>query len=308
MKTFRLNLQLFAEGGAAAGADGGGAEGSAAVSGVAAPDSGLGNDRSNVIYGKPSKSVAGSTQENTVKTPEILHQEFEDMIKGEYKEEYSKRVQKTVEDRLKNSKQMEATLRSQQGIMARLAEKYGADASNPEALMKAIDEDESFWQQKAMERGLSIEQYKKIASLERENEQLRQAEQENERAKNSQRIYAEWLEQAEEMQQKYGLENFSLEEEVKNEEFVRLLAGGSSVETAYKACHFDEMMGGAISFASKKAEEKVVKNIATRTSRPSENGVSPQSAVVYKTDVSKFDDKDIEELKARVRRGEKISL
>lgn len=305
MYDLRLNLQLFAEG-AASGAGGSGAEGSAAVSGVAAPDSSLGDDRSNVIYGKPSKSVAGS-KENTAKTPEVLHQEFEDMIKGEYKEEYSKRVQKTVEDRLKNSKQMEATLKSQQGIMARLAEKYGADASNPEALLKAIDEDESFWQQKALERGLSVEQYKHVMQIERENEQLRKAEQEAEREQNSQRIYAEWLEQAEAMKQKYGLENFSLDEEVKSEDFVRLLAGGSSVEAAYKACHFDELMDGAMARASHTAEKKVINNITARNNRPQENGVTPPSAV-FKTDVSKFDDNDIEEIKKRARRGEQIAL
>ena len=103
------------------------------------------------------------------------------------------------------------------------------------------------------------------------------------------------------------MENFSLDEEVQNEDFVRLLAGGSSVEAAYKACHFDELMDGAMAKASHTAEKKVIDNITARSNRPQENGVTPQSAV-FKTDVNKFDDKDIEELKKRARRGEKIAL
>lgn len=307
MKKRLLMLQLFAEGGGTAGAGTSGA-GATAESGVAGPNSGNGSDRSNVIYGKPSQEVANPEQGNAAKTPEEIHQEFEDLIKGVYKDEYSNRVKKTVEERLKNSKQMEATLKAQEGIMARLAEKYGADAADTDALMKAIDDDEGFWEQKAMERGLSVEQFKHVMKIERENEQLKRAEQEAAREQNSKRIYSEWLNQAEEMKQKYGLENFSLDEETQNPDFVRLLAGGSTVETAFKACHFDELMDGTMNFVARQTEKKVVDKIAARNQRPQENGVSPQSSVVYKTDVSKFDDNDIEELKKRARRGEKITL
>lgn len=306
MKKRKMNLQLFAEGGSSAGASVSGAEG-AAVSGVADPKGGS-EDKSTVIYGKSEKSVAGSNKEETAKTPEVLHQEFEDLIKGEYKDEYSKRVQRTVEDRLKRSKEMEATLKSQQAILDRLADKYGADAKDPKSILKALEDDASFWEQEALKRGLSVEEFKRIKAIERENEKLREAQEELARKENSEKIYSEWIKQAQDMAAKYGIEGFSLEEEVKNENFTRLLAGGLDVETAYKACHFDEMMSGAMAFTAKKAEQKVVEGIKARSGRPQENGVTPQSTVTFKTDPSKFDDADIEEVKARVRRGEKIAF
>ena len=60
--------------------------------------------------------------------------------------------------------------------------------------------------------------------------------------------------------------------------------------------------------AAKTVEKKVTDKIRANGARPTENGISSQSASVVKTDVSQFTDADMDEIIRRVRNGEKIRL
>lgn len=300
-----MNLQLFAEGGASAGATGEGA--STGVNGDS-PVS-RGDDLSKVVYGKSNQAVAEPTTDD-VSVPEDKTKAFDELIKkgGQYAEEFNKRTQSIIDKRFKDVKNMQSTLDSHSEIMDTLAAKYGVDASDIKALKKAIDNDTSMYEEAAFKEGLSVDQYKEKLALQKENARLKAAEEEAVRNQHAQDIYAKWLSDADEMVAKYNIQNFDLAKEMENEDFTRLLGNGTSFEAAYKAIHFDEMLGGAMAQTAANVERDLANRVASRHSRPSENSIESSNATVFKSDVNKFTDADIDEIIRRVRRGEQISL
>jgi hypothetical protein len=59
-------------------------------------------------------------------------------------------------------------------------------------------------------------------------------------------------------------------------------------------------------FAAQQIEQKVANKIKAGGARPSENGMSSQSAAVVKSDVSQLSKEDRAEIIRRVQRGERI--
>lgn len=294
-----INLQLFGEGGGAGastgtGAGTGGAEGNA-VSGVAAPGASEGENVN-----------LTNSQEDAANTPEERQKEFEKLIKGEFKEEFANRTQTIINERFKKMGEMENTIDSQNQLIGMLYQKYGVD--DLESLTKAMEEDESYYEDEARQRGLSVEQLKEVKALERENTMLREAQKQAERKEQADKALARWVSESEDLKARYGLENFDLQTELNNPDFVRLLAGGISLESAYKAVHFDEMIGGAMFQTAQNVRNQVTQSIASRNARPSENGVSSQNAQSFKTDVNKMTKAERAELMRRAERGETITL
>lgn len=301
-----INLQLFGEGGgagASAGAGTGtsGADGTA-VLGVAAQGDSV-NNGENV-------NVTDSQMENTAKTPEERQKDFEALIKGEYKDEFAKRTQLIINERFKKMggkmEELENTINSHNELLSILSQKYGVN--DIESLTKAMEEDESFYEAEARERGLSVQQLKEVKTLERENKYLREMAEQEERQKEADQTLARWTNESEQLVNKYGLQDFNLQSELDNPDFVRLLAGGISLESAYKAVHFDDMIGGAMAQTAKNVREQVTNNIASRNTRPTENGVSSQNAQVFKTDVNNMTKADRQALIRRAEKGENIKL
>ena len=272
-------------------------------------DSGIANrkgDLSNVIYGKASEEP---TEVKTTSSKESKTQAFENLIKGEYKEEFAKRTQGIIDERFKKTKGMEETLTSHESILGMLAEKYGVkDASDVKALAKALEEDESFYENEALEKGLTVDQLKEMKRLERENKAFKEAKALEEQRENSQKIYAKWVEDGNALAEKYGITDFNLEAECQNPDFTSLLANGISLEAAYKAVHIDEMMGGAMAKTAETVRRQVANNVTNRQSRPSENGVMTNNNAIFKTDVSKLTKADRDEIDRRVARGEVITF
>lgn len=301
-----FNLQLFAEGGASAGNAGSGssgAEGSADTGAAPGGREGL----SNVVYGKPSREVT-NPKGKAADNPETLEARFEDMIKGEFKDVFAKRTQSIIDERFKKTKGLEEKLKSMDPILGVLAEKYGTDANDIEALKKAIDEDDSYFQKAAMESGLTVKQYKEIRALKEENKELLAQQKAAEDAEATDRIFAQWAQQAKDFSEKYGIENFDLGVELENPQFGKLLGSGVDVEGAYKAVHFDEMMGGAMAHTAAKVKEDLVNSVNSRASRPNEGAVSSHSATTFKSDVNALTKADREEIERRAMMGEIISF
>ena len=187
-----------------------------------------------------------------------------------------------------------------------MAKKYGVDPGDIEALTKAIEEDNSFYEEEAMERGVSVQQLKEIKKMERENANLKAQMAEAERQENGKKLYAQWMQQADETKQVYP--SFDLQAEMANPKFVDLLRSNIDVRTAYEVTHKDEIIAGAMQFTAKTVESKIANKIASNGARPSENGMSSQSAAVVKSDVSQLSGQDIDEVYRRVARGEKVSF
>lgn len=297
----KLDLQLFAEG--AGGGDGGtGAEGATGVTATAAgSQKGDKNPLANVKYGIQDAPAAEEPAQTA--TPD-RNAAFEALIKGEYKDLYDARVQDTVQKRLKGSKENEAKLNALTPTLEILAKKYGVDANNIEALNKAIEEDDTYFEDEALERGISVEQLKQIRKMERENAQLKAQMQEAERQENGRKLYDSWMQQAEQAKAVYP--SFDLEAEMANPRFLDLLRSNVDVRTAYEVLHKDEIIPAAMQFTARTVEQKLTNKIMANGARPAENGMSSQGAAVTKSDVSQLSKADRQEIIRRVQRGEKI--
>lgn len=301
-----LNLQLFAEG---AGGDGGtGATGATGASATAAGSQkkGASNPLADVKYGVQPTEDAPPVAEVTTPPAEDRNAKFEAMIKGEYKDLYDARVQDTVQKRLKGSKETVDKYNALTPTIEILAKKYGVDVNDIAALNKAIEEDDSYFEDEALERGLTVQQLKEVKKMERENAELRRQMEEQNRKENANKIYAQWMDQAEQTKSIYP--TFDLKTEMQNPQFIQLLRSNVDVRTAYEVIHRDEIIHGAMQFASKTAERKVTNSVIANGARPSESGNSSQSATVTKSDVSQLSKADRAEIMRRVARGEKISF
>ena len=302
-----LNLQLFAEG---TGGDGGTvAEGTMGETVTAAMSQKKGvksNPLANVVYGKQAEDASPVSEVKTEPTAEDRNAKFEELIKGEYKDLYDARMQDTIQKRLKSTKETVDKYNELAPTLDILSKKYGIDASDIKALNKAIEEDDSYFEEEALEKGITVQQLKEIKKMERENAEFKRMAQERERREAAGKQYAQWLQQAEEAKRIYP--NLDLETEAKNPQFVRLLNSGVDVGTAYKAIHMDELIPAAMQHTAKVVEQKLTNKIVANGSRPTENGVSSQGAAVVKSDVSKLTKADRQEIIRRVARGEKISF
>ena len=306
-----LDLQLFGEGGAGAGAgDGGtGAEGATGVSATAAVSQTKGvkaNPLANVKYGVQPEETAPAAEVTETAPAEDRNAKFEALIKGEYKDLYDARVQDTVQKRLKGSKETVERYEALAPTLEALGKKYGVDPTDIKALNKAIEEDDSYYEEEALEKGVTVEQLKEIKKMERENAELKRQMQEQERKENANRLYAQWMEQ--EQQTKAVYPNFSLRAEIQNPKFVDLLRSNIDVKTAFEVIHKDEIIPAAMQYTAKTVEQKIANKIMANGARPAENGNSSQGAALTKSDVSTLTKADRDEINRRVLRGEKITF
>ena len=297
-----LNLQLFAEGAG----DGGTAEGQGVTEAAALPQTkGVkSNPLADVKYGIQEEAQAPAAEVQKPTQAPDRNAEFEALIKGEYKDLYDAKVQDTIQKRLKGTKETVDKFNALSPTIEMMAKKYGVDANNIEALNKAIQEDDSYYEQEALEKGLTVQQLKEIKKMERENADLKAQMEEQQRQENGKKLYAAWMQQADETKKVYP--SFDLRAEMNNPQFVNLLRSNIDVRTAYEVLHKDEIIPAAMQFTAKTVESKLAKSIAANGARPSENGMSSQSAAVVKSDVSQLSKADRAEIIRRVQRGEKI--
>jgi len=296
---YRLNLYLFGEGT--------GGEGTATSQGDQNSGSTLRNtgDLSKVVYGRQDTQDAAETQPEVTVTSNTLEDKrkaYNDLIRGEYKDFYAEDTQKMINRRFKETKNLQDRVDKAQPLLDMLQQRYGTKDGDIDGLMKAIDEDNAYWQSAADEAGMEVDQYKKFKTLERQNAALLKAQQDAAEQNRVQEQVGRWVQEAETLSQKYP--GFDLQAEMANDQFRRLLQAGTPVEHAYRVIHMDELMNAAAAAT----EKAVVDNIKARGTRPQENGVAAQSGFVAKTDVAKLSREDRREIARRVARGEMISF
>jgi hypothetical protein len=300
-----LNLQLFADGGAAAGGDGGTAQGQGVTAEAASQQTK--GDLASVKYGvQPEEAAPAAEVQKETAEPTDLNAEFEALIKGKFKAQYDARMQDTIQKRLKGSKETEQKFNEVAPILEILGKKYGVKATDISALSKAIEDDDSYYEAEAAERDMTVEQLKMFKKIERENNAFRQREIDRQNQENADRLMAAWNQQGNKTQQVFP--SFDMNEELQNPLFVTLIQHDVPVDVAYKALHIDELLPSAMQYAAQAVEQNISKKIAANGARPSENGMGGVASAVVKSDVSKLTKLDIDEVARRVARGEKISF
>lgn len=300
-KYLNLMLQLFAEGG-----DGGtGAEGTTGVTETAAVSQTrkATNPLANVKYGKQEEAAPPPEEPKQTATPD-RNAEFEKLIKGEYKDLYDARMQNAIRGRLKATEDTVNRFNALTPTLELLAEKYGVDANDVEALNKAIEEDESFFQDEALEKGMTVQQLKEFRKMQRENADLKRQMSDQQTKERADMLYASWVDQGEKTKTVYP--SFDLKAEMENPRFVDLLRNNIDVRTAYEVLHKDEIIPAAMQFTAKTVEQKLTNKIIAGGQRPTENGMNSQGAAVVKSDVSQLSKADRQEIIRRVQRGERI--
>lgn len=299
-----FDIQLFGEGGGGDGGTGAGAagEGPASAEGAVAQPSGVNrNPLANVQYGKQE-----SAPDAAVPKAEDRNAQFEALIKGEYKDLYDAKMQDTIQKRLKGTAETVQKYQALTPVLQMLGEKYGVDASDVTALSKAIEDDESFYENEALERGLTVEQVKEIRKMQRENEALKAQMEQAEMQSRADALYAAWMEQAEQTKRVYP--SFDLQTELQNEQFRNLLQSNVPLQTAFEVIHKDEIIPAAMQYTAQKITEKVTNSIRAGKTRPQEGAMGNRSPVQVKSDVSQLTKADIDEINRRVARGERITF
>ncbi len=291
-KLFALNLQLLAEG-AGVGTSVSGADNNGAV---AQPKDGSITDNGDVQVADAQNNESAD-----------LDAEFKDLIKGKYKSQYDQTVKKVIADRFKNSDDASLKLKNLSPALELLGERYGIDATNIDALVNAISEDNSFYEDAAMEAGMSVENFKAMQRIQRENREFKARETERAEREAFNQMLNSRRQEGEMLKQLYP--DFDLDAELQNERFFNLMCTpGLSLRDAYEVMHRDDIVSGLVAQAAKQTQKQVADNIAANAKRPDESGIANHNAANTRVDVSKLTDKQLDEYARRVQRGEKISF
>jgi len=222
--------------------------------------------------------------------------------------EYNKQMQATIQARLRNAKGAEETLGILTPALELLARQYGQDPAKIDytALANAINDDNSRYEDRALAMGVSVDTAKQIDQQERTNAREQRIQQQTLEQQKIQQHIAKMEQQATEMKKVFP--NFDLRQELQNPTFARLTSPsvGLSVEDAYHAIHRKEIMAAAGQVAAQKTAQKISNSIQAGSRRPTESGTSGQAPSVTTFDYRSASREQREDLKRRIRSGEKI--
>lgn len=302
-----VDLQLFAEGG-----DGGTSSSAGAVEGAAPDTEGGTAPQGDGSATEENDSDDGKGEEKKL-TPAQRRKAFAQMMTGEYQDLFAERdaaMAREIEQRLTASPEMQELFRA-------LNEKYGTDAADLKALTEAVRngvvKDDAYFEQLAMEKGVSVKTAREMDKLESENKRLtareamaQQMQQEAARQARITAIHEQWDREAADLSQKYP--GFDKDEVLANPEVSNMMRAGISMENAYRAAYFDRLMAQQTEATAKQVENGVMNREEQRRRRPGENGTRPGGAVQTKIDVEHMSRKEREALEKRVLRGEIITL
>ena len=297
-----LCLQLFAEG-AGSGAEGTGASGADNGTALAQQNDGSSSNEGAV----PNAGVQNNAAED-------LSAEFEALIKGKYKQPFNDRTKDIIGKRMKNANDSTEKLGKLAPALEILCKHYGCNPDDYEALVKAIDADDKFLEDEAFENDVPVEVQRRMREMQRENDRVRQSEAallkekaERERRDDFNKRMNARFEEGEALKQLYP--NFDFDTEMQNQLFFDMMCiPGLSVRDAYETIHRDEIIPGLMAKAAQEAQQKLSNSIAANGARPNENGTSSQGAALNGVDVSRLTPKEIDDINARVMRGERISF
>ena len=339
----RLNLQLFADGGSAGdggAATGGEAAGAEAITGVSSADPvrrleelGVPKDRiknrhrakpmtasvpvatvqQDTVNAEQGEQAAAATTESKTTVESTAKRMTWDEIMND--PEYNEAMQKTVANRLRSAKGAEEMLSKLAPVLEAVGAKHGIDASDRanldvDALIKAVQADSSYYQNKADDLGVSTEMARNLSELDRLRKEKEEREKTDFMAQKRQEHFQRLSAQAAELKAK--MPSFDLMREMQNPRFAAMTGPGSmlSVEDAYFAIHRQELLASAQQNAMAEAERKLASVRQKNASRPMENGSSSQGASIGSMDYGKLS-KDQrkafkQDLLERMNRGERV--
>lgn len=198
---------------------------------------------------------------------------FETLIKGEYKEDFQKKVEEILRRRFKNQEKRREEPEKNEEKPAENEEKPEEIKENPEPAAPEPEERPEGEEAAAEGRDSRDPRYERL---------LRSA-------RAARRTYPQ----------------LDLRKELASPRFADMVLRGVDVRTAYEAVHHEEMLRSAMGYGVQKAAEKLSR--AQITGRPAENGAESQSASVERLDPRHMTAEERAEIRRRVlERGEKV--
>lgn len=335
MAYLKLNLQLFGDGGgagagAAAAAGGGTGAGDGGEAAVMSPgtlnDGTVVDDRLAARLEEQARKRRNRgeapVQVQTVKAAqpeqaeaqaepaeeESLEEQWLADKKGKYRDQYARDVQAAVQDRFKNQKDANDELARIQPALKLMARKMGLEEDDTDGLIKALEEDDSLWEEEAEKAGMTVEGFRNYQEMLAENERLKAQEAEEQEQMFLRQHFQKLADQAEKLKAIYP--NFDLRAEMENETFRRLVApnSGLDVQAAYFAVHHAELEPQAMAYGIQRAQQQMAQTLAANRARPVEGAMKSGSPADVSIDPRSLTRAERQKLIERARRGEKIII
>ncbi len=209
--------------------------------------------------------------------------EFNQLINGKFKEQFTKKTQEIIDKRFKQTKELEAYKERFSPLIKTLMEKNGISEGEEDRLLEIINNNNFDGEEKTI------------------------ASSENKYRENLSRKVSNWLLQGEELKELFP--DFDLRNELRdNNLFSKLLLSGVDLKTAYEVVHKNEILSGAMAYTAGKVREQIIQGIQAKGMRPQENGIIASGAVVSSVDVNALTSNDILKILKKVENGASISF
>ncbi len=239
------------------------------------------------------KSEAGTENGGAEQTDEyeLFRRKYADRIESER----SMHVRKSCEKAVRILSKLDSMLNI-------LAVRYGVKPGDVDGIVRGVVTDPAMNEGIVTKRGYPAAGMTGMSALERENKMLREQASEFYKLRRNEEMFGEWERDSEKIRRLYDPQ-FNLNEQIASDpEFLRLLKSGVSADSAYCLRHKDSIDA----FAAKRMKEALAQNVTARGMRPNENGSSDISAVSFGTDMKNLSRKAREDIRRKVKAGEKI--
>ena len=251
-----------------------------------------------------SQAAAAGTQEVTEEAKDTAKRLSWDEIMAD--PEYTGEMQKVVKAAKEKLKTSAEGLEKLAPAIQLIAKKYGVDAGDYEAISKAVVDDDAYYEERAMELGVTTDVAKQ---LDKSEKMMRAAEEQQQKFINEQKLMehiGKLNRQAIELQQKYP--DFNLGKELNNPTFARLTAPDLNLplEDAYELVHREEIKENIRQAALKASIQQVSNAVQSNKNRPNDGVSKSSNASVQTFNYQNATKAQREALKARIRSGEKI--
>lgn len=282
MSYFKTWLQFFADGGAPAGEGGGADTGvDAGNPGPQLEDLGVPADKAEKFRQRKQKAAPAPKPAEEAQPAAQQAEQTKAMSWDEFMKipENNERMQRTMSERVNRvARENTEYISKLTPALELIASRYGIEANenggyDAEAIAKAITEDDSYYEQKALEMGVDTETAKRIEKLETENRRNEEALQRQQRDQQLREHFMQMQQQAEDV--KSIMPGFDLQEAINDPRFMRLTSPevGMSVKEAIWALHGDEIQAQAVNAVAQRAKLDAANAIRSGI-RPRENGSS----------------------------------
>ena len=275
-------LQFFADGGAPAGEGDGAATGvESGIPGQNLEDLGVPADKAERFRQRKQKSApkaqpAAEAQPAAQQAEQPKAMSWDEFMKIP---ENNERMQRTMSERVNRvARENTEYISKLSPALELIASRYGIKADDngvydAEAIAKAVQDDDSYYEQKAMDLGVDTETAKRIEQLEQKE---RRSEEERQRQQRDQQLrehFQKMQQQANDIQS--IMPGFNLQDALNDPRFVQMTSPefGMSVKEAVWALHGDEIQAQAVNAVAQRAKLDAANAIRSGI-RPRENGSS----------------------------------